>query len=37
MKGKLSPAVAVCLFLILTARAQTGITINEEKSSIRFF
>lgn len=36
MKGKLSLVVVVCLFLILTVNAQTGISVIEEKSSIRF-
>ena len=35
MKGKLFLAVVVCLFLVFAANAQTGITVNEEKSSIR--
>ncbi len=34
MKGKLSLALVVCLFLVLTMQAQTGITVNEEKSSV---
>ncbi|MGI9055025.1 MAG: MG2 domain-containing protein, partial [Pyrinomonadaceae bacterium] len=34
MKGKLFPAVVVCLFLVFAANAQTKITVNEEKSSI---
>ena len=34
MKGKLFPAVVVCLFLVFAAHAQTKITVNEEKSNI---
>ncbi len=33
MKGKFFPFVSVCLFLILTTNAQTGISVSEEKST----
>ncbi len=36
MKGKLFPVVVVCLFLALAIKAQTGISVSEERSSVRF-